>query len=291
MGAMDCLFRDMRDAVCVVTGANSGIGMATAEALSRQDARVLMVCRDRKRGESAAEAIAVQTGRTPELHIADFARLEDVRTVAASIAASVGRVDVLVNNAGLITPTRTITEDGNELTFQVNHLSHFLLTNLLLDKMRLSRDGRVVTVSSDAHFRAFTGINFDDLTFSKDYDGFTAYAHSKLANIMFCYELARRGEAAGITSNAVHPGLVGTNFGMNEGGVVRLFYRLARPFILSAEKGARTVVYCSAAAELGGISGGYFYKMRPKPSSPVSQDEGQWNRLWEESVRLTDMTA
>ena len=171
----------------------------------------------------------------------------------------------------------------------MNHLSHFLLTNMLLDKIRASDRKRVVTVSSDAHFRAVRGIEFDDPTFARRYDGFKAYAHSKLANIMFAYELARRTEADGITSNAVHPGLVGTNFGLNDSGVIKVFYRLAGPFIMGAEKGARTVIYCSTAAELDDISGGYFYKMRPKDSSPASHNENDWVRLWKESERLTGL--
>jgi NAD(P)-dependent dehydrogenase (short-subunit alcohol dehydrogenase family) len=279
----------MRDAVCVVTGASSGIGLEAADMLARAGSRVLMVARDPERGARAVDAVARHASSEPELQLADFGRFRDVRDLAERIARSEPHIDVLVNNAGLLSPTRTITQDGNELTFQVNHLSHFLLTNLLLGTLEAAPRARVVTVSSSTHHFAFRGIRFSDLTFEKGYEGFAAYTHSKLANIMFAYELARRTEAGRVTSNVLNPGLVGTHFGMSERGVVKAFYTVARPFILSAAQGADSVVHCATATELDGVTGTYFQKTRPRSSSRVSYDRLQWRELWETSAALTSL--
>jgi retinol dehydrogenase-12 len=272
-----------------VTGASSGIGKETARALARAGAWVLMVGRDRERGERAVEELSADAPNPPELLLADFGRFADVRALAEAVAARTPHIDVLVNNAGLLSPTRTITDDGNELTFQVNHLSHFLLTNLLLGTLESAPRARVVTVSSSTHHFAFRGIRFSDPNFEKGYDGFAAYTHSKLANIMFAYELARRTRGSRVTSNVLNPGLVGTHFGMSERGVIKAFYTVARPFILTAAEGADSVVRCATATELDGVTGTYFQKTRPRSSSRVSYDRLQWEELWETSATLTGL--
>jgi NAD(P)-dependent dehydrogenase (short-subunit alcohol dehydrogenase family) len=279
----------MRHAVCVVTGASSGIGLETAGSLARAGARVLMVARDPERGARAVETVAKSATVRPRLLLADFRRLSDVHDLAERIFEHESHIEVLVNNAGLLSPTRQLTEDGNELTFQVNHLSHFLLTNLLLERLEAATHARVVTVSSSTHHFAFRGIRFSDLTFEKGYDGFAVYTHSKLANVMFAYELARRTEATRVASNVLNPGLVGTNFGMSERGVIKAFYTVTRPAILTAEEGAESVVHCATAPELAGVTGTYFQKTRPKRSSRVSYDRRQWKELWETSARLTGL--
>ena len=279
--------KDVRGAVCLVTGASSGIGEAASRQLASMGCRVLMVGRSEERTDAAAARVEADCGVRPEVLLADFSNLSQVRDLASHVGDVSDRVDVLVNNAGLISQKRVVTEDGNELTFQVNHLAPFLLTSLLSDVLVASGRARVVTVSSSTHRRAGRGIRFDDLSFERAYDGFAAYAHSKLANVMFAYELARRSAPLPVTSTVVNPGLVGTNFGMADFGVVRLFYSLLRPFIRTAEEGARPVVTCAADEALEGVTGAYFDKLRRKRSSRVSYDQDAWERLWEVSEELT----
>ncbi len=203
--------------ICVVTGATSGIGRETALALARLGAEVALCARDEGRGAAVREEVArVAAGPAPRLFVADLASLAQVRRLAAELAAALPRINVLVNNAGAIHMKRKHTVDGHETTFAVNHLAPFLLTSLLLPTLRASAPSRVVTVSSDAHRSG--RIDFDDLMGAKDYAGMRAYAQSKLANVLFAYELARRLEGTGVTSNALHPGVVATGFGRNDPG-------------------------------------------------------------------------
>ncbi len=278
----------MEGKVCVVTGATGGIGRATALGLARRGARIGIVARDPGRAEATlAELRAAAPGSDPALFLADLASLAQVRRVAGEIAAKLPRLDVLVNNAGAIHRERRRTIDGLELTFAVNHLAPFLLTALLREKLGASAPARVVVVASDAHRPA--RLDLDDLMSERDYSAFRAYGRSKLANVMFTYALARRLEGTRVTANALHPGVVATGFGRNDPGWLRWGVRIAAPFMLSAEKGARTSLHVAASPELEGVSGRYFANERPVRSSEASYDVAAQERLWEASERLVGL--
>ncbi|MBN9388824.1 MAG: SDR family oxidoreductase [Chloroflexi bacterium] len=284
----------MQDRVCLVTGANSGVGKATALGLARLGATVVMVCRDRARGEAAQADIKAQTANpSVDLLLADLASLVAVRQLASDFKSKYDRLDVLVNNAGLTSGRRRESVDGLELTLAVNHLAPFLLTNLLLERLETTgtpeRKARVVTVSSAA--QVATPINFGDLQLRKSYNEMWAYGQSKLANVLFTYELARRLERAGfnVTANTLHPGLVRTNFAKNSFGVFSIPFKLTRPFHISPEKGAVTPLYLAASPEVEGVSGKYFVRQKPRKSAPFSYNEPAAVLLWEESARLTGL--
>lgn len=269
----------------LVTGATHGIGLVTARRLAELGADVVMHGRDPARLVKAASAVAASSGRPPETLVADFECLDDVRDAAGRFLDRHDTLDVLVNNAGLISGARRLTRDGNELTFQVDHLAHFLLTGLLLGSLESASAARVVTVSSGAHFAARRGIDFDDLTRAGDYRTFRVYAEAKLANVLFAYELARRVSGTGVTSNAVHPGTVRSGFGAT-GGAFGFGWGLFRPFLLTPEQGARTSVYVVASPEVEGISGAYFARSERRVSSPQSYDVDAAVRLWSVSEAL-----
>ncbi len=277
----------MHDRVCLVSGANSGIGKATALGFARLGARVLMVCRDRHRGgEALAEVRAESGNQEVELMLADLASQKAIRELSSEIHGRYQRLNVLVNNAGVYLGSRSMTPDGLETTFAVNHLGYFLLTNLLLDLLKAGAPARIVNVSSGAHKGAH--IDFDDLQATQGYHGWRAYGQSKLANVLFTYDLARRLEGTGVTVNAVHPGVVATNFG-KEGGLIRFGLRIAGRFMLSPEQGADTVVYLASAPEVDGVTGKYFVKRKALSSSPESRDESVQERLWNVSEQLTSL--
>jgi NAD(P)-dependent dehydrogenase (short-subunit alcohol dehydrogenase family) len=277
----------MHGKLCLVTGANSGIGRATAMALARQGAGVLMVCRDHERGESARAEIARAARESDvQLLIADLASQQSIRELSATIHDRFARLDVLVNNAGAFMQKRATTVDGLETTFAVNHLAYFLLTDLLLDLLRAPAPARIVNVSSGAHLRAH--IDFNDLQNERGYNGWRAYGRSKLANVLFTYALARRLEDSGITVNAVHPGVVATNFGRSS-GFVRFGMRAVSRFFLSPEEGADTVVYLATSPEVEGVTGTYFVKRKPARTSPEARDREIQERLWRVSAALTGL--
>ena len=279
--------RDTRGIVCVVTGANSGIGFVTARELAVAGADVIMVCRDRARGEAAREQIALAgDGSTPELLLCDFAELASVRGAAERIGELRDHVDVLANNAGMIAPHRMETVDGHELTLQVNHLAPFLLTRMLNPLLEAAPSARVVTVSSGAHEFMRKGMIFDDIDLEHGWGSFKAYAQSKLANVLFSYELCARLGGTDITSNCMHPGAVRSGFGKGLGGASSFFLALSQPFLRSSEKGAETLIYLAQAAEVEGISGGYFHDMQPIDSSKASRDPAAATRLWEISAEM-----
>jgi NAD(P)-dependent dehydrogenase (short-subunit alcohol dehydrogenase family) len=283
--------QDMTEKVCVVTGANSGIGLATCRELAAAGASVIMICRNRERGLAARDEVAaVSTGPAPELLLCDFAELACVHDTAAAIADSKDRVDVLIDNAGMIAPERMVTVDGYELTFQVNHLASFLLTHELRAMIDAAPASRVITVSSGAHAFAGKGMVFDDLQLERGWSPFKAYAQSKLANILFAYELCARLGGTGATSNALHPGAVRTGFGWGLGRFYDFVLGLSQPFLRSPEKGAETIVYLATAAEVEGISGGYFHDMEPIDSSAASRDASAARRLWEMSEEMVGIT-
>jgi retinol dehydrogenase-12 len=276
----------MTDKVCVVTGATSGIGKAAATALARQGARVVLVGRDRGRAQAAAADIG-SAGTPPQVEIADLASLEQVRELAGRLSA-LERIDVLVNNAGLVLGEHRITPDGFEHVFAVNHLAPFLLTNLLLPKLIAAAPARVVTVSSDAHTAA--RLDLDDPNTEHGWDSWRSYANSKLANILFTRELARRLDGTGVTANCVHPGVVRTGFGRQARPLLRYGVMIARPFLLSPERGADTIVYLASSPEVAGQTGGYYVKRRRREPSAAARDDESARRLWEISEQLTGLT-
>ena len=277
----------MRGRVCAVTGASSGLGYETALALARRGATVALLCRSQTRGAQARDKIAAATGNE-DLHVVhcDNANLDTVRAAAAQLLERFDALHVLVNNAGLLLSQRRITVDDLEETFQVNHLSAFLLTGLLRDRLVASAPARVITVSSVAH-RAGV-LDFGDLQSLRLYDGWTVYARSKLANVLFTYELARRLEGSGVTANTLHPGIVRSGFGHNNGRVMGAFMTLTQlpPLAVSPRRGARTQAWLASAAEVDGVSGRYFVRRHARRSSRSSYDRDAQRRLWDASEVL-----
>jgi retinol dehydrogenase 14 len=279
----------MSGKVVLVTGANSGIGKETALALAKQGATVVCVCRNKERGEAAVADIKRESGNANvELMLADLASQKSTRAFAEEFKRTHPKLHVLVNNAGVINPERTVTEDGFESTFALNHLGYFLLTHLLLDVLKASAPARIVNLSSEAQRGGH--IDFDDLQGEKKYGAWKAYMQSKLANVMFTYDLAKKLEGTGVTVNAVHPGPVATGFGSQFKGVVGFVLQtLGRPFMLTAEQGAQTAIYLASAPEVEGVTGKYFAKKKPINSQRESHDEGIRRRLWEVSEKLTGL--
>ncbi len=280
----------MDEKVCLITGATSGIGKATATGLANMGASVVMIGRDRGRGEAAlAEVKEKSTGASLNLMLADLSSQEEIRRLADEVKESYPRVDVLINNAGVIRSERITTADGLETTFAVNHLAHFLLTNLLLDALKASAPSRIVNVASGEQRNGT--IDFDDLQGEKGYKGAKAYSQSKLATVLFTYELARRLEGTGVSANCLHPGVVGTNLGSGVSGVFGVTVRALKPLMKSPEKGAQTSVYLASSPEVEGVSGRYFAKKAEARSSDASYDERLARRLWEASADLTNLPA
>jgi NAD(P)-dependent dehydrogenase (short-subunit alcohol dehydrogenase family) len=278
---------DAAQRVAIVTGASSGIGLYTALGLARAGMRVVMTGRSRERTERARDFVAARvTGAELETALADFASLAAVRGLAGEILSRHQRIDVLVNNAGLLSPGFRLSEDGYEMTFAVNHLAPFLLTNLLLDRLKRSLPARVVTVSSRAH--RGQRINLATITGSQDWSMTKAYGRSKLCNILFTRELAGRLEGSGVFAMCLHPGVVATEFG-HRGGVVELGWRLAKPFMISAEKGADTALFLATVPDPAPFNGGYVVGRRLEQPDPAALDNGTARRLWDESARLTNL--
>jgi NAD(P)-dependent dehydrogenase (short-subunit alcohol dehydrogenase family) len=280
----------MDERVVLITGGNTGIGKETAVALAREDAQVVFTTRDAQKGAVARDEIRQRSGNDAvDVMELDLARLASVREFSAQFADAHDHVDVLVNNAGLMLGSRRETADGYEMTFQVNHLGPFLLTNLLRDQLVAGTDARVVNVASAAHSGARRGLDFDDLQSTHRYRSFAVYSKSKLANILFTRELARRWDDTGITANAVHPGFVASRFGRDgdTGRVVgTVVFPLLKPFALTPEQGAQTQVYVASAPELAGITGGYWAKSAPATPSAAAQDDAAAARVGEVSEQV-----
>jgi retinol dehydrogenase-14 len=269
----------------LVTGGSRGIGRATALGLATMGARVAITGRDRERTEDAAREIRAAGGGQVDVFIADLSAQSEVRRLADEVLQSLSRIDVLINNAGGYWHTRHVTADGLERTFAVNHLAPFLLTNLLLDLLQHSGAARVVTVASNA--QAMGRIDFDDLQGERSYSGGRAYNQSKLANVLFSYELARRLQTTSVTANALHPGMVSTSFGAEDpAGLQRLFVPIVRPFMKTPAQGAATSIYLASAPDLEQVTGRYFVNSKPKRSSKRSYDEAAAARLWQVSTDL-----
>jgi len=274
--------------VCVVTGATSGIGKAAATALARMGAQVVLVGRDRGRAEATAAQVGSVATQPPVVDIADLGAMDQVRALAERLAA-LDRIDVLINNAGLVLGERRGTPDGFEHVFAVNHLAPFLLTNLLLPKLTASAPARVITVTSDAHSAA--RLDLDDPNLEHGWDSWRSYANSKLANILFTRELARRLHGTGVTANCAHPGVVRTGFGRDARPLLRLGVTLARPFLLSPERGADTIVYLASSPGVADETGGYYVRRQRREPSAAARDDAAARKLWQISEELTGLTS
>jgi NAD(P)-dependent dehydrogenase (short-subunit alcohol dehydrogenase family) len=273
----------------LITGATSGIGRVAAESLAQQGAQVVLVGRNPAKTEAAVDEIRRATGNVAvDYLLADLSKQTEVRRLAEEFKRRYARLDVLVNNAGGVFRQRTLTADGREMTFALNHLSYFLLTNLLLDTLVASAPARIVNVASRAHMSA-RGLNFDDLDSARGYFGFSAYARSKLANILFTYELARRLAGTRVTANAMHPGLISTGFGANNGPLWALLYVFINALGRSPAQGADTLIYLAASPAVEGVTGQYFYQRKARRSSAASHDAAAARRLWDVSARLVGL--
>ncbi len=279
----------MLNKICLVTGATAGIGKVTAQSLAELGAKVIVVSRNKEKCASTVEIIKQQTGNKEVNFIAaDLSIQKDIYRVAEEFKKTFSKLDVLVNNAGAIFTSHQLSQDGLEMTFALNHLSYFLLTNLLIDSLKNSSAARVVNVSSIAHESG--KIDFDNLQGKHKYSGWSAYCQSKLANVLFTYELSRRLKGTKITANALHPGVVGTNFGSNNKGImgklVRLYLKL---FSISDKDGAQTSIYLATSPEVENITGEYFVKKKTHPSAPSTYDQSLAAKLWQVSSEVTNL--
>ncbi|WKN32271.1 SDR family oxidoreductase [Porifericola rhodea] len=276
----------MKDKICLITGANSGIGKVTARELAKKGAHIIMLCRNEQKAENAREDILRVCGHDKvDIVLADLSSTKQIKEAAAKIRSEYPRIDVLINNAGMIMGNdRETTEDGFEWTFGVNHLAPFLLTHLLIDKVLASKKGNIITVSSEAH--RFANFDLNDLQMQRKYNGLKAYANSKLCNILFTHELAKRLKGTQTVSNTLHPGAIASNFGKGVSGFFGFVMKLSRPFMISEEKGAETTIYL-ASSEEGYTANGLYFKNK-KPASPTKVATNDYNarRLWEVSEEL-----
>jgi NAD(P)-dependent dehydrogenase (short-subunit alcohol dehydrogenase family) len=284
---------EMNGKIVMVTGATNGIGKVSALELAKMGATVIVVSRSAEKCETVAKAIRDAAGHNDVVAMpADLSVQAEIHRLADQFLAAYPRLDVLLNNAGAIYTTREVSKDGVEMTWALDHLNYFLLTNLLLPALKAAPTARVVNVSSGAH--AMGKINFDDVQFNKGYSGFKAYSQAKLANIMFTYELAKRLDCTNITTNALHPGAVATGFGQNNTGLFGSLWKLFGRFTLSPEEGAKTSIYLASSTEVAGVTGKYFDKCKAIKSNAASYIEADQKRLWElsaEMVKLPEVTT
>jgi NAD(P)-dependent dehydrogenase (short-subunit alcohol dehydrogenase family) len=278
----------MERKVVVITGGNAGIGLETAVALARQGSRVVFTARDPARGATALDEVRRRSGSDDvELMDLDLASFASIRTFAAELGRREDRIDVLVNNAGGMLRKRTVTQEGFETTFGVNHLGHFLLTELLRDQLVASAPSRIVVVASEAHRLARRGLPFDDLQSERRFSGALAYNRSKLANVLHARELARRLAGTGVTANSLHPGYVDSQFARDgDFGFERVQALGARLFAISPEQGAATSVYLASSPDVEGVTGTYFARSKPKREAPKGRDDIAAARLWQVSEEL-----
>ena len=280
----------MSERTCLITGATSGIGKVAAAELAGRGFRMMLVTRDRARGETTLAELAAAGTRAPlDLLVADLSSQRDIHRLAGEVRRLTPRLDVLINNAGVICLSRRLSADGFEMTLAVNHLAPFLLTRLLEDRLASSVPARVVTVASDAH--RVGRIDFEDLQGARRYSGWKAYAQSKLANILFTYELARRWQGRGITVNCLHPGAVDTALWRESRGFLRVVLRAARPFFRTPAEGAAGIIQLADAPELAEVSGKYFKKGRATRSASAAYDASSAARLWEVSEALAPIAV
>jgi NAD(P)-dependent dehydrogenase (short-subunit alcohol dehydrogenase family) len=276
--------------VCLVTGANSGIGKVTARELARQGAQLFMLCRNEERAKSARRDIVNETGNENiEIILADFARQSEVRKAAAEILEKVDALDILVNNAGRINHDRTETPDGIEQTLAINHLAPFLLTNLLMEALQKARFARIVNVASVAHKYGLPVFDIDNLQLKTKFTPMKAYGVSKLCNIMFTHELAKRINSRQMITNCMHPGMVRSNFSMEGPLWLKMVYVLGKPFLRSNDRGARTVVYLATSDEVKNINGKYFHNEKVAKPAPIAFNDQITEALWNKSASLTGL--
>jgi NAD(P)-dependent dehydrogenase (short-subunit alcohol dehydrogenase family) len=276
----------MQNKICLITGATSGIGRATAMALAKMGAKVIVAGRDEERCQNTVAQINRETGNSnADYVLADLSVQAQVRALAAEFKSRYEHLDVLVNNAGAVFFRRQVSADGIEMTFALNHLAYFLLTELLLDTLKASSPARIINVASNSHNGQH--LDFDNLQLKRGYSPMRAYGRSKLANLYFTYELARRLKGTGVTVNAMHPGFVKTNMAANNGWLVRLFLPLVHLSSLKPDEGARTIVYLASSSDVEGVTRKYFVREREVGSDPGSYDESAAKRLWEISEEMT----
>lgn len=279
----------MKDKVVVITGATSGIGQIAAERLAGMGARMVLVARDKGRGEATMTRLrAANPAANHTIHYADLSSIADAKRVAAEIATVEPRIDVLINNAGALFGTRRVTADGLEMTFATNHMAYWIMTHGLRERLVSSKPARVVNTASDAH--KGMSLDFDDLQAAKKYSSFKVYGRSKLANILFTRALARRTAKAGVTANCLHPGFVATRFGDNSGGLIGSVVGIAKWFAITPEKGAETIVYLASSPEIATINGEYFYKCRPATPTEAARNDADGERLWDITKKLAGIT-
>ena len=276
----------MQGKTVVITGATSGIGEVAAIRLAERGARIVFTARDKARADDTLAALKkANPGAGHALHMADLSRLAEMKRISAELARE-PQIDVLINNAGALFNKRQETADGLEMTFALNHMAYFVVTNLLLSKLKPG--ARIVTVASNAHRGA--KLDFDDLQSRRSYTGFPVYSRSKLCNILFNRELARRLSGSGITANALHPGFVATRFGNDSGGIMRAVLKVAKPIgAISPEEGAQTIIYLASAPEVAGVSGQYFYECRPATPTAEARNDEDAKRLWEMSQQIAGL--
>ncbi|MDE1825424.1 MAG: SDR family oxidoreductase [Candidatus Micrarchaeota archaeon] len=275
----------MNGKVCVVTGATSGVGRATAMILGSTGATVILVCRDRKRGEAIKKEIIRKTkNKNISVMFADFTYLHSIKQLAKKFKEHHQYLHILINNAGVLHSKRILTKDGYETTFQVNYLAPFLLTNLLLRVIKKSAPSRIVNVTSDEHIRG--SIDFDNLHGEKHYGGYWAYARSKLALILFTYKLAEKLVGTKVTVNCVHPGSIATNIGRNSSGIMGLYFKVGKRFMKKPEQGAEEIVYLATSSEAEKVTGKYFIDKTISKSSKLSYDKVVADRLWKKTIDL-----
>jgi NAD(P)-dependent dehydrogenase (short-subunit alcohol dehydrogenase family) len=282
---------DMKNKTIVITGATSGIGEVAAIKLAEMGARLVLVARDKARAEAT---LARLRSRGPDarhtVHYADLSRIAEMKRVAAEIAAAEPRIDVLINNAGAVFNPRAVTADGLEMTFAVNHMGYFVLTEGLRARLAASAPARIVSTASDAHRRP--KLDFDDLQSERGYNSYLVYGRSKLANVLHTRELARRLAGSGVTANCLHPGFVATRFADNSRGTYSAIVRLAKTFAaLTPEQGAETLVYLASSPEVANTSGGYFHKNRQVEPSAAARNDSDARRLWEISEAIAARTS
>ena len=280
----------MKGKVVVITGATSGIGEIAAQRLAAMGARIVLVARDAARGQKTlARLPSIGSGAPHSIYYGDLSRISESKRVAAEIAAAEPRIDVLINNAGALFGTRRLTADNLEETFATNHMAYFVLTLGLKANLLAAAPARVVSTASDAH-KGYT-LDFDDLQAAKGYLAIRAYGRSKLCNILFTRELARRWSGTGVTANCLHPGFVATRFGDGSGGLLSTGIRIAKTFAITPEKGAETIVYLASSPDVAAISGEYFYKCRPATPTAGGRDDAAASRLWNESAKIAAIEA
>ena len=278
----------MRGKTVVITGGTSGIGEVAAETLAKMGARIVLVARDKARGDATLARLRdCAPGVAHCAYFADLARLAEMKRVAAQIADQEPRIDVLINNAGALFATRRLTEDGLECTFALNHMAYFVLTEGLRERLSASRPARIINTASAAHHGAT--LDFDDLQSAKSFGARKAYGRSKLCNILFTRELARRLHGTGVTANCLHPGFVATRFADQSGGSISRLIWLAKFFAISPAKGAETIVYLASSPDVAATTGQYYYKCLPTTPSSWAQDDGSALLLWQRSAALAGM--